>query len=85
MAKVEMYTKMGCGYCTRARQLLISKGIEFEDIDTTMGGAAREAMLARAPDHRTTPSIFIDGRHIGGSDELAALEASGELDAMLAG
>ena len=84
MAKVEMYTKMGCPYCMRARKLLSSKGIEFEDIDITMGGPKRKEMLERAPGHTTVPSIFVDGKHIGGSDELAALDAKGELDQLLA-
>lgn len=84
MAKVEMYTKMGCPYCMRARKLLSSKGIAFEDIDITMGGPKRQEMLARAPGHSTVPSIFIDGKHIGGSDDLAVLDARGELDLLLA-
>jgi glutaredoxin 3 len=84
MAKVEMYTKMGCPYCVRARKLLSAKGVEFEDIDITMGGSKRKEMLERAPGHSTAPSIFIDGKHIGGSDDLAALDAGGELDQLLA-
>lgn len=84
MAKIEMYTKMGCPYCTRARKLLDSKGVSYEDIDITMGGPKRAEMLQRAPGHSTAPSIFIDGKHVGGSDDLAALEARGELDTLLA-
>lgn len=84
MAKVEMYTKMGCPFCMRARKLLASKGVQFEEIDITMGGPKRKEMLERAPDHTTVPSIFIDGRHIGGSDDLAELEAEGGLDRLLA-
>lgn len=84
MAKVEMYTKMGCPYCARARRLFGDKGVAFEEIDITMGGPKRKEMLERAPHHSTVPSIFIDGRHIGGSDDLAALEAKGELDQLLA-
>ncbi len=84
MAKVEMYTKMGCPFCMRARKLLTSKGVQFEDIDITMGGPKRKEMLERAPGHTTVPSIFIDGRHIGGSDDLAELEAEGGLDRLLA-
>jgi glutaredoxin 3 len=84
MAKVEMYTKMGCPYCMRARKLLTAKDIAFEDIDITMGGPKRKEMLERAPGHSTVPSIFIDGKHIGGSDDLAALDARGELDQLLA-
>lgn len=84
MAKVEMYTKMGCPFCMRARKLLNSKGVQFEEIDITMGGPKRKEMLERAPGHTTVPSIFIDGRHIGGSDDLAELEAEGGLDRLLA-
>jgi len=84
MAKVEMYTKMFCPYCARAKTLLGEKGVDFEEIDITMGGPKRKEMLERAPGHSTVPSIFIDGRHVGGSDDLAALNASGELDRLLA-
>jgi glutaredoxin 3 len=84
MAKVEMYTKMGCPYCTRARRLLESKGVAYEEFDITMGGPKRAEMLERAPGHTTAPSIFINGRHVGGSDDIAALDAAGELDPLLA-
>ena len=83
MAKVEMYTKMFCPYCSRAKTLLGEKSVDFEEIDITMGGPRRKEMLERAPGHSTVPSIFIDGRHVGGSDDLAALNASGELDRLL--
>nr|WP_220129700.1 glutaredoxin 3 [Sphingomonas chungangi] len=79
-----MYTKMFCPYCARAKALLGEKGIDFKEIDITMGGPDRKEMLERAPNHTTVPSIFIDGRHIGGSDDLAALNASGDLDRLLA-
>jgi glutaredoxin 3 len=84
MAKVEVYTKMFCPYCSRAKNLLESKGVDFEEIDITMGGPKRKEMLERAPNHTTVPSIFIDGAHIGGSDDLAALDAAGKLDPLLA-
>ena len=84
MPKVEMYTKMFCPFCARAKTLLDGKGVSFEEIDITMGGPRRKEMLERAPNHSTVPSIFIDGRHVGGSDDLAALNASGELDRLLA-
>ena len=84
MPKVEMYTKMFCPFCSRAKKLLDEKGVGFEEIDITMGGPKRKEMLERAPGHSTVPSIFIDGRHVGGSDDLAALNASGELDRLLA-
>jgi glutaredoxin 3 len=83
MAKIEMYTKMFCPYCARAKKLLETKGAAFEEIDITMGGPKRQEMLERAPGHTTVPSIFIDGQHVGGSDDLAALDASGKLDALI--
>lgn len=84
MAKVEIYTKAFCGYCMRAKSLLQSKGVEFEEYDITMGGPRRAEMLERAPGRTTVPQIFIDGRHVGGSDDLAALDRRGELDPLLA-
>lgn len=84
MAKIEIYTKAFCGYCVRAKALLARKGVVFEEYDITMGGPKRQEMLQRAPGSLTVPQIFIDGRHIGGSDELAALDAVGKLDPLLA-
>lgn len=81
--KVEIYTKFGCGYCYRAKRLLESKDIEFEEYDITLGGPKREEMLKRNPDARTVPQIFIAGELIGGSDELVALEREGKLDGLL--
>lgn len=83
--KVDIYTKFTCGYCHRAKQLLASKGVDFNEFDISMGGADKAAMLERAPSARTVPQIFIGDRHVGGSDDLAALERAGELDALLAG
>lgn len=83
MAKVEIYTKMFCPYCTRAKSLLASKGIAFEEYDISLGGPKRVEMLQRANGGSTVPQIFIDDRHVGGSDELAALERGGKLDALL--
>ena len=85
MAKIEIYTKFFCGYCARAKALLDSKGAAFEEYDITMGGEKRAEMLDRAPGSMTVPQIFIDDRHIGGSDDLAALDRAGTLDALLAG
>ena len=85
MPKIEMYTKAFCPYCSRAEALLRSKGAEFEEFDITMGGPKRSEMLERANGRTTVPQIFIDGRHVGGSDDLAALDRSGELDTLLAG
>jgi glutaredoxin 3 len=84
MAKVEIYTKAFCGYCVRAKHLLDSKGADYEEFDLTFGGAKRAEMVQRANGRNTVPQIFIDGRHIGGSDDLVALECAGELDALLA-
>lgn len=83
MPKIEIYTKMHCGYCHRAKALLQSKGVEFEEYDITLGGPRRDEMIERNPAARTVPQIFIDGRAIGGSDDLAALNGNGELDALL--
>jgi len=84
MAKVEIYTKAWCGYCARAKALLGDKGVAFDEYDISMGGPTRDEMLKRAPGQTTVPQIFIDGQHIGGSDDLAALEREGKLDALLA-
>lgn len=84
MAKVEIYTKAFCPYCARALRLLGAKGAAVEEYDITMGGPKRTEMLARAPGASTVPQIFIDGRHIGGSDDLAVLDRAGDLDALLA-
>jgi len=83
MAHVEIYTKAFCGYCTRAKALLTSKGVDFEEFDITMGGPKRAEMLERANGGTTVPQIFIDGAHVGGSDQLAALDRAGRLDALL--
>lgn len=84
MAKIEIYTKAFCPYCSRAMRLLDDKGVEVEEFDISMGGPKRAEMLDRAGGRSTVPQIFINGRHIGGSDELAALEREGKLDALLA-
>ena len=82
-AKVEIYTRMMCGYCVRAKQLLDSKGVDYVEYDVTMGGEDKRRMLERKPDARTVPQIFIDDVPVGGSDDLAALERAGKLDALL--
>ena len=85
MARIEIYTKFLCPYCTRARALLKSKGVDdVEEYDITMGGPRRAEMLERSNGRTTVPQIFIDGRHIGGSDDLAALDRAGGLDPLLA-
>lgn len=85
MQQVDIYTKFGCGYCVRARRLLESKGVAFNEYDITFGGAKRDEMLRRYPQARTVPQIFIGDVHVGGSDDLAALERAGKLDALLVG
>ena len=84
MAKVEIYTKAFCPYCTRAMRLLDAKGVQPEEHDITMGGPKRAEMIERSGGRMTVPQVFIDGRHIGGSDDLAALDARGGLDPLLA-
>jgi len=81
--KVEIYTKAWCGYCSRAKRLLESKGVQFEEYDITMGGPKRVEMLERKPDAFTVPQIFIGGQAIGGSDDLARLDREGRLDQLL--
>lgn len=83
MAPVTIYTKAFCPYCARAKRLLTDKGAAFEEHDVTMGGAHKQEMLARARGRTTVPQIFIGDSHIGGCDDLLALEAAGRLDAML--
>ena len=85
MAKVEIYTKMLCPYCTRAKKLLSGKGVAFEEYDISTGDPKRAEMLTRSNGRSTVPQIFIGDAHVGGSDELAALERGGKLDALLAG
>lgn len=82
---VVIYTKFGCGYCFRAKRLLDEKRVAYTEYDITMGGPERAEMMKRAPDARTVPQIFVGDKHIGGSDDLAALERAGKLDALLAG
>jgi glutaredoxin 3 len=83
MAKVEIYTRAFCGYCTRARRLLEAKGVDFEEIDITMDAPRRREMIQRANGRTTVPQIFIDDVHVGGSDDLHALDARGRLDPLL--
>ena len=83
MARVEVYSTMFCGYCARARALLERKGVAYEEIDLLEHPDRRAEMVARASGRTTVPQIFIDDAHIGGSDELAALERAGKLDALL--
>jgi glutaredoxin 3 len=81
---VEIYTKITCPYCWRAKHLLSSKGIRFTEIGVDWGGEVRQVMIQRAGGRTTVPQIFIGEHHIGGCDDLVALERSGELDRLLA-
>ena len=83
MAKVEMYTKMMCPYCMRAKALLEKKGVDIIDIPAWMDKAKRAEMNERSGGRNTFPQIFIDGVHIGGCDDLHALDAKGGLDPLL--
>jgi glutaredoxin 3 len=85
MPKVEIYTTFFCPYCARAKALLDRKGVAYEEHDAQHGSAARREAIERSGGRTTVPQIFIDGRSIGGSDELLALERAGKLDALLAG
>jgi glutaredoxin 3 len=82
MAQVEMYATTWCPYCARARALLQKKGVAFSEIDIDEEPRRRDEMIRRAG-RTSVPQIFIDGEHIGGSDEMAALDRAGKLDAKL--
>ena len=84
MAKVEIYTWRTCPFCIRAKHLLDSKQVSYTEYAIDGDNAARDAMAERSGGRRSVPEIFIDDRHIGGCDELHALERAGELDALLA-
>ena len=83
MARVEIYTKFMCPYCARAKRLLESKGVDYEETEISMAADKREEMIQRSNGRTTVPQIFIDGRHVGGSDDLAELESTGRLDPLL--
>ena len=85
MQLVTIYTKPLCPYCVRAMSLLKRKGAEINEISAAFNKAKREEMLARSNGQRTYPQIFIGDTHVGGSDDLAALERDGKLDALLNG
>lgn len=84
MASIEIYTKAFCPYCHRAKALLDSKGVTYDEVDITMGGPRRGEMIDRAAGRTTVPQIFINGTHVGGCDDLHALDRSGKLDPLLA-
>jgi glutaredoxin 3 len=85
MARVEIYTTPLCGYCHAAKRLLAQKGATFEETDVSRDPGLRRAMIDRAGGRHTVPQIFIDGRHVGGCDDLHALDRAGGLDPLLAG
>jgi glutaredoxin 3 len=84
MKNIRVYTSQMCPYCVRAKALLKKKGAAFEEIDVTMDVAAREQMQAASGGARSVPQIFIGDTHVGGCDELYALERDGKLDPLLA-
>jgi glutaredoxin 3 len=83
MATVEIYTTPLCPYCFRAKRLLSRKGVDFVEIDLWKHPGRRQEMIERADGRRTVPQVFVDGRGLGGSDELYALDAAGKLDPLL--
>lgn len=82
-AKVEIYSSQFCGYCARAKSLLSKKGVEYVDYDILADSALHDQMVARAGGRTSVPQIFIDDRHIGGCDDLHALDRAGGLDPLL--
>jgi glutaredoxin 3 len=84
-AAIEIYTRPGCGYCTAAKQLLTRKKADFTELNVATDPDYREQMYGRAGAGSTFPQIFIGQTHVGGCDELYALDREGKLDAMLAG
>ena len=84
MAEVVIYTRQLCGYCARAKSLLESKGVSFTEHDATFSQELRQEMIGKANGRTTFPQIFIDGRHVGGCDDLHALDRDGKLDPLLA-
>lgn len=84
MNTVEIYTSPLCGFCHAAKRLLTSKGVSFSEVDVAREPQRRQEMLARANGRHTVPQIFIGETHVGGCDELYALERSGKLDPLLA-
>ncbi len=83
MAKVEIYTGMMCGYCSAAKRLLKKKGVDFEETDVSFDSSKRQEMMARANGAHSVPQIFIDDEHVGGCDDLFALDSGGQLDSKL--
>ena len=84
MPQIEIYTSPLCGYCHAAKRLLNDKGASFAEIDVAGDPAKRQEMMARANGRHTVPQIFIGEQHIGGYDDMAALDRNGKLDPLLA-
>ena len=84
MAEITIYTSKLCGFCFAAKRLLKQKGAEYEEIDVTFNPSAKQTMMERANGGHTVPQIFIGDAHIGGCDELYALDQEGKLDGLLA-
>jgi len=83
MAKITIYTSAFCGYCWRAKALLKAKGLEYEEFDVIANPSRRDEMIERAHGRSTVPQIFIDGRHVGGAEDLDRLDRTGALDRLL--
>ena len=83
MPKVEIYTKLMCGFCSRAKRLLDMKKVAYEEYAVDFGGPKKAEMIQRSGGRMTVPQIFINGRHVGGCDELMTLEHQGKLDELL--
>ncbi len=83
-ANIEIFTKFACPYCYRAKQLLQSKGVAYREIDVAMDAALKREMIEKAGGRRTVPQVFINGTHVGGCDDLYALDRQGGLDTLLA-
>ena len=84
MPMVEIYTKTTCPYCWRAKHLLTTQGVTYREIVVDFGGPEKQVMVQRAKGRMTVPQIFIGDRHVGGCDDLMALERSGKLDELIA-
>jgi glutaredoxin 3 len=85
LADVVIYTRDFCGYCAAAKRLLETKGVAYTEINAGLDAEKKREMIQRSNGGSTFPQIFIDGKHVGGSDDLHALDGAGKLDALLAG
>jgi glutaredoxin 3 len=83
MKPVKIYTANYCGYCARAKELLLARGIPYQEVDLTGDDAAREDLVRLAGGRRTVPQIFIGSTHVGGYSDLVRVDAEGKLDGLL--